>query len=223
MTPQRPSACTGFRPLAACPPSPAPRWQAGRARGFSLLEVLVAIFVLSFGMLGMVGMQAFALQSNNQARMQSSAAALARELAEMMRGNKNEGVKPAGTNPYLGTFSAGSMVPANPSYCLNASATSNCSSATDVANAQMTDWLTRVGEELPGARVAICYDNNPYDSSGLPVWTCSGTGADAVVMIKIGWTQTSLNRGNTGDSAFTLSSSSTSRPALVLPVTSGNL
>lgn len=222
MNPLRPSARVSTWPLAfSVPPRAQPRRRAV-SRGFSLLEVLVAIFVLSFGMLGMVGMQAFALQSNNQARMQSSAAALARELAEMMRGNKNEGIKPAGTNPYLGTFSAGSMVPANPSYCLNATATSNCSTTTDVANAQMTDWLTRVGEELPGARVAICYDNNPYDSSGLPVWTCSGSGTDAVVMIKIGWTQTSLNRGNTGDSAFTLSSSSTSRPALVLPVTSGN-
>ena len=32
--------------------------------GFTLVEVLVSIVVLSFGMLGIVGVQAFALQSN---------------------------------------------------------------------------------------------------------------------------------------------------------------
>ena len=52
-------------------------------RGFSLLEVLVAIFVLSFGMLGMVGMQSFSLQANRQARLASTAAGLAREMAEI--------------------------------------------------------------------------------------------------------------------------------------------
>ena len=43
-------------------------------QGFSLVEVLVAIVVLSFGLLGMVGMQAFALQSNQEARLQGQAA-----------------------------------------------------------------------------------------------------------------------------------------------------
>ena len=64
-----------------------------KAGGFSLIEVLVAIVVLSFGMLGMVGMQAFALQANRDARIQGQAVVLARELAEMMRGNKVIGVK----------------------------------------------------------------------------------------------------------------------------------
>lgn len=65
------------------------------SRGFSLVEVLVAIVVLSFGLLGMVGMQAFALQANREARLQGQAAVLARELAEMMRGNKVLGSNPA--------------------------------------------------------------------------------------------------------------------------------
>ena len=39
--------------------------------------------VLSFGMLGIVGVQAFALQSNREARLQSHAVNLARELADL--------------------------------------------------------------------------------------------------------------------------------------------
>ena len=68
--------------------------------GFTLIEVLVAIVVLSFGLLGMVGLQAASLQANRDARLQSTAVVLARELAEMMRGNKDQAL--LGTNnPYL--------------------------------------------------------------------------------------------------------------------------
>ncbi len=49
-----------------------------RQQGFSLMEVLVSIVVLSFGLLGMVGMQAAALQSNREARLQSSGRTVSR-------------------------------------------------------------------------------------------------------------------------------------------------
>src|SRR5664280_1123481 len=73
--------------------------------GFSLVEVLVSIVVLSFGLLGMVGMQAAALQSNREARIQSTAVSLARELAELIRGNKAVGILTT-SNPYVGSFSS---------------------------------------------------------------------------------------------------------------------
>ena len=89
------------------PPRSIPR---ASNQGFTLIEVLVAIIVFSFGLLGMVGMQAFALQSNREARLQSEATSLARELAEMMRGNRQIAVKPtAAAKPYLGTFATGSL------------------------------------------------------------------------------------------------------------------
>jgi type IV pilus assembly protein PilV len=71
--------------------------------GFTLVEILVAIVILAFGMLGTVGMQAFALQANRDARLQAQAVGYARELAEMMRGNKEIAVKTtAAANPYFG-------------------------------------------------------------------------------------------------------------------------
>lgn len=60
-----------------------------RNAGFSLIEVLVAIVVLSFGLLGMVGLQAASLQANRDARLQSTAILLARDLAEAMRGTNS--------------------------------------------------------------------------------------------------------------------------------------
>ena len=142
------------------------------AGGFSLIEVLVSIVVLSFGLLGMVGMQSAALNANREARLQSAAVVLAREAADMIRGNKNIGVQTtAANNPYLGAFSnpngSTPLVPTTTAYCLNVGST-GCTSTTAVASAQMTEWLARVDSELPGARVNICFDTAPYDADGLP-------------------------------------------------------
>lgn len=187
-----------------------------RASGFSLVEVLVSIVVLSFGLLGMVGMQAASLQANREARLQSSAVVLARELAELIRGNKATGILPVATNPYLGSFST-PLAATTASYCLNvATGTTACTSATDIANAQMTEWLARVDAQLPGARVDICFDSAPFDSNGLPQWACTASTSD-VIVVKIGWTRGSTNRSTSGASALQRATI----PSVVLPVTAG--
>lgn len=187
----------------------------GRNTGFSLVEVLVSIVVLSFGLLGMVGMQAASLQSNREARVQSSAVLMARELAEMIRGNKTEGVKLTFANPYLGSFSS-PMVANTPSYCLNvATGTTACTDTTDIANAEITEWLARVDAELPGARVDICFDSTPFDLNGLPRWACTGTGG--IIVIKVGWTRGSTDRSKSGSAALQRASI----PSVVIPITAG--
>lgn len=204
-----------------CPERPCagPRKQ----RGFSLIESLVAIVVLSFGLLGMAGMQAFSLQATQQARLQGRAASLARELAEMLRGNPGVGrVNDVARNPYLGVFEVGGLsLGSNASYCLNvAKANAGCASALDVAKAEMTDWLTRVEAELPGARVAVCFDAAPYDAGGMPVWECTAAGADqAAAVIKIGWMRASTDGRKTDSRAL---ESAAAAPYLVFPVMSGN-
>jgi len=188
----------------------------GAQHGFSLLEVLISIIILSFGLLGMVGLQAAAIQANRDARLQSSALGLARELAEMMRGNKDIALLTSG-NPYIGNFTS-PLAAASPSYCLNmASGTTRCASTTAIANAQMTEWLARVDAELPGARVKVCADSQPF-VNGLPTWTCTTTGTGVTTVIKIGWTRGSTDRSQTGDNAFERATV----PTIVIPVTPGN-
>ncbi|WP_440108094.1 type IV pilus modification protein PilV [Acidovorax sp. BL-A-41-H1] len=193
-------------------------------RGFSLVEVLVSIVVLSFGLLGMVGLQAFALQSNREARQQGQAAVLARELAEMMRGNKVVSTDPdAADNPYLGAFAVGALtMGTNAAYCSGAGTSTPCTTPLAVARAEMTDWLNRVDTELPGARVSICFDAAPYDSAGMPQWTCNATGANEIVVIKIGWTRSSTDRTKTTADAFERASDVNSVPNIIFPVTGGN-
>ena len=188
-----------------------------------MVEVLVSILVLSFGMLGMVGMQAAALQSNREAKVQSVAAVFARELGELIRGNRLVGMLPTATNPYAGDFSS-PLTPTSASYCLNvATGTAACTDTAAIANAQMTEWLARVDSQLPGARVVVCFDTTPYDATtGLPQWACSGSGN--AMVIKLGWT-----RGSTDRSVAPSASASAPaaldravRPAIVFPVSAGS-
>jgi type IV pilus assembly protein PilV len=178
-------------------------------RGFTLLEVLVAIVVLSFGVLGVVGLQAAALQANKDARYQSSAVAMGRELADLMRGNKDLAVatSPA-SNPYLGDFPAGSTLTTSDN-CFTAA----CSSQQAVANHNMREWLARVQAALPGVRVRTCFDATPY-SSGAPQWGCTDTGGVAVV--KMGWTRQSYDRSASQPLRATA-------PVVVLPLIAGSV
>ena len=185
--------------------------------GFSLIEVLISIIILSFGLLGMVGLQAAALQANREAKAQSTASSLARELAEMMRGNKDIGLLTS-SNPYFGNFSS-PLTPAATAYCMNvATSTTPCADTTAIANAQMTEWLSRVDSELPGAQVSICVDSAPFDSNGTPQWICNTSGTGATTVIKMGWTRGSTNRARTGSDLLDRATT----PALVLPITPGN-
>lgn len=183
-------------------------------RGFSLVEILISIIILSFGVLGMVGLQGVALQVNRDAHLQSTAVTLARELAEMIRGNKDIGLLNSG-NPYLGAFTS-PLAPGVTSYCLNVGS-SACGTPEDIARAEMTEWLARVERELPGARVTTCLDTAPFDNLGKPQWACSA-GAGAAVHIKIGWTRNSTDRSRSNTAPVDLAV----RPAVVIPVTPGS-
>lgn len=56
--------------------------------GFSLLEVLIAVLVLSIGLLGMAGLQLNSLKFNQTATTRSQATVLAYDIADRMRANR---------------------------------------------------------------------------------------------------------------------------------------
>jgi type IV pilus assembly protein PilV len=61
----------------------------GRQQGFTLVEVMVALFVLGIGLLGILGMQNNALRSTNTAMTYTQAGFLAHDLFERMRSNRD--------------------------------------------------------------------------------------------------------------------------------------
>lgn len=201
--------------------NPADRPRRHASGGFTLLETLVAIVVLSFGVLGMVGMQALALQANREARYQTLAVQLAKELADMMRNNSRVALlTTASLNPYLITATFGDGQPAAVKNCftgLCTQATDAASQFFDIANWESGEWLLRVYAALPSARVVVCADVAPYDSAGLPQWTCTG-GSGAPMVIKIGWTRLGTDRG-TSTTTTTQGLLQAVRPSVMVPLT----
>jgi type IV pilus assembly protein PilV len=64
----------------------------GRRRviGFTLIEVLVALLVVSVGLLGVAALHSVSLRNNYDALMRSHASALAGDIADRMRVNRAE-------------------------------------------------------------------------------------------------------------------------------------
>lgn len=60
-----------------------------RARGVTLLEVLISVLVLGVGLLGVAAMQANALKTNHSALQRSQAVMLAYFMLDAMRANRN--------------------------------------------------------------------------------------------------------------------------------------
>lgn len=65
-------------------------------KGLTLLEVLIALVVLSVGLLGIAGMQATGLRNNHAAYTKTQATALATDMADRIRAN------PQGAASYAG-------------------------------------------------------------------------------------------------------------------------
>ena len=70
--------------MTSIPQSPRSRKPAS---GFTLLEVMIAVFVLAVGLLGVAGMQMIGLRNNNSAALRTQAVFLAQDIADRMRAN----------------------------------------------------------------------------------------------------------------------------------------
>ena len=191
-----------------------PKNQSGRQTGFSLLEVLIAFIILSLGLLGAVGMQAAAMQSNKETRNQTVAASLARELADKMRGNHAIAIKTTtAANPYL--LSATLDNPSNAAFTAPTENcfTSACTTPLAVATWDMADWQNRLQNALPDPRFVVCFDKTPFNSAGVAQWACSNDGDISV--LKLAWT----NKDTQGN--LQLSSTASTIPMIIVPLTAG--
>ena len=58
-----------------------------QAQGFTLIEVLIAFVILSFGLLGVVALQAKAKQASFDSMQRAAAIALGNDINQRMRAN----------------------------------------------------------------------------------------------------------------------------------------
>ncbi len=118
---------------------------AGRLqRGFSLIEAMVSIIVLAFGLLALAGLQLRVLADSAGASNQNVALQLAGGMADRIRANRVAGA--VSDSPYVVDWSLASAGAPTPS-C--AAATVVCS-AEQMAAYDTWIWKRRVADELPG-------------------------------------------------------------------------
>ena len=67
--------------------SPNPVHSTRRQRGFTMIEVLIAVLVLAIGLLGMAHMQASGMRSTHGAYLRTQATVLAGDILDSMRAN----------------------------------------------------------------------------------------------------------------------------------------
>lgn len=71
-----------------------------RRRGFSLLEVLIALLIFSLGLLGLAGMIVLSIKTNHSAYLRTQASFIAEAMADRMRAN----IAGVWTAAYDGTY-----------------------------------------------------------------------------------------------------------------------
>lgn len=62
--------------------------ERGLTRGFTLMEVLVAMLILSIGLLGMAGLQSLSFKMNQSSYLSSQATFLSYDMLDRMRANR---------------------------------------------------------------------------------------------------------------------------------------
>lgn len=110
--------------------SPRPR----RERGFTLVEAMVALLVLSIGLLGIAALYVETLRASRTSLYRTEAVNLATDLADRMRANRNP----------VNAYACGSpCVPAN--------------GGNAIADADLADWVAAIAAALPGGSGGVTF------------------------------------------------------------------
>jgi type IV pilus assembly protein PilV len=150
--------------------------------GYTLVEVLVALFVVALGVAGAAAVQAVAVRAAGEAGRLADGMRLAASLAERMRANPAAMALPDADNPYLQFDVEAAALPAASSSCYG----SHDCDPVALANFDLDETAAQLASRFPGGRIRVCRDVAEPDAAGLLAWACSG-GADAPVAVKLGW------------------------------------
>lgn len=154
-----------------------------KQEGATMLEVLIAIVVFSFGMLGMLGFIVSSLKMTSTSNFRSIAAEQLAAMADALNAN------PVMIGDYLDAASS----PTSTGDCFT---TTGCSAA-QLAATEYKLWLDRVAKLLPSGAATLCRDSTPSDGSPTS-WACNGSGRPVV---KICWNESRVSTasGSGGD------------------------
>lgn len=106
-----------------------------RLRGFTMIEVLVTLVILSVGLLGLAGLQLRAVRNTHNSYLRSQATFLAYDMADRIRANRNAAL----AGKYNGIDTATKSY-ADKGCSTTSSATGSACSATDMAAQDAYEW-----------------------------------------------------------------------------------
>ena len=178
-----------------------------RDRGFSLVEVMIALVVLSIGLLGIAKIQALAYASTGTASVRSLAAIEAGSLASAMRANRaywsvfapaNAGITVVGTTVSSPDATFNGLLAATQD--CSATGTAPCS-ATVQAAFDLQQWALALSQILPNAGATVACENLtlPVDCTVTVTWN-----EKAVAINKQGVVTVSAANTLNGQQSYTL-------------------
>lgn len=113
-----------------------------RQHGFSLVEVLIALIIMSVGMLGIAGLYVQSMQAGRTSMFRHHAVTMAGDVADRIRANPRAGVAYVGFGADNGCVATGN----------------DCNEAAMAAN-DIFLWDEQVTDSLPGGSVSVAFDD----------------------------------------------------------------
>lgn len=118
-----------------------------RARGFTLLEILISLLVLSVGLLGLAGLQVNGLHSNQDSYYLTQAMAQAYDMADRIRAN-------------MVGFTAGNYNDITTTIPSDKNCKTQTCSAADMAQHDAFEWNTANAAVLPNGKGTVTTSGN---------------------------------------------------------------
>lgn len=149
----------------------------GASRGFSLIEVMIALIIIAVGMLGIAKMQALALSTTESSGSRSLVAIEAASLAATMHTNRDFWL--AGPPPPVTNITVAPTGPGTNSVNIDVStlqAVQTCASATpctavQVAAYDLQEWGRALAQVVPAALTTItCNSATPISCTITITW-----------------------------------------------------
>ena len=123
------------------------------ARGFSMIEVMIAVLVLSLGLLGMAALQSVSLRYNQSANYRTQATNLAYEFIDTARSYSDRDL--ANLVALVQNFTNWSQmceIGAQPDYA--------CDSSADALNCDRARWAQKICRTMPNGRGQVVLDTS---------------------------------------------------------------
>lgn len=150
-------------------------------RGFSLLEVLVAVVIFSVGLMGMAGLLMVSVRTNHSAYLRSQAGFLAQSMADRMRAN----MPALWTNAYNLSYPITGTAPACATGCTVA----------EVVTRDSVLWSNSLRQFLPAPTATVGCVLNAGAITPTAAQIMDRAPYNGLCTVTIRWAESSLNSG----------------------------